>query len=177
MRKVVYSVAMSLDGFIAGPAGEFDWIPMDPDIDFGALFSRFDTVLMGRRTYEVSASGEGGAMMPGIKTVVVSRTLRPDDHPAVTVVGDDLAGAVGRLRAEPGKDIWLFGGGVLFRSLLELGLVDEVGVAVVPILLGQGLPLLPETTRRARLRLVKHHVYPKSGILSLDYAVENDGPT
>lgn len=176
MRKIVYSVAMSLDGFIAGPAGEFDWIPTDPDIDFAALFGRFDTVLMGRRTYEVCQGGEGGAMMPAMRTVVASRTLRPEDHPAVTVVGDDLAGAVGRLRAEPGKDVWLFGGGVLFRGLLELGLVDEVGVAVVPILLGSGLPFLPETTHRARLRLVSHHVYPKSGILALDYAVENDAP-
>ena len=76
MRRVVYSVASSLDGFIAGPEGEFDWIPADPDVDFAALFARFDAVLMGRRSYEAArAQGEGG--MPALPTWVFSTTLRP----------------------------------------------------------------------------------------------------
>ena len=126
MRRVHYSVAMSLDGYIAGPNDESDWIIMDPDIDFEALMKRFDTFLMGRRTFEAA----GGGAMSGKATVVASRTLRPEDYPNVTILNDGIEEAVSRLRAEPGKDIWLFGGGSLFRSLLNAGLVDTVEVGL-----------------------------------------------
>jgi dihydrofolate reductase len=78
---------------------------------------------------------------------------------------------VEKLKAEPGKDIWLFGGGSLFRSLLALGLVDTVEVAVIPVLLGGGVPLLPDTEDRAKLKLTKHTVYEKTGTVVLEYAV------
>ena len=143
MRRIRYSVAMSLDAYIAGPNGESDWIIMDPEIDFGELFDSFDTVLMGRRTFEVAMAQGGGGPMPGMKTIVVSRTLRPQDHPGITIVADRVEETLARLRAEPGKDIWLFGGGSLFRSLLDARLVDTVEVAVIPVLLGGGMPLLP----------------------------------
>jgi dihydrofolate reductase len=172
MRKIVYSVAMSLDGYVAGPNGEADWITMDPEIDFTALFARFDAVLMGRKTYEqVKAMGGGGAM-PGVTSIIASRTLKPEDCPGATVIGDGLTDRVHELRAGSGKDIWLFGGGVLFRSLLDAGLVDEVGVAVMPVLLGGGVPLLAAGDR-AKLRLTGHKLY-KSGIASLEYTVEED---
>lgn len=171
MRRVCYSVAASLDGYIAGPNGEADWIVMDPEIDFGAMMARFDTVLMGRRTFE-AAQGQGGGGMPGVTSVVVSRTLRPQDHPGVTVVGDDAGAALTKLKAQPGKDIWLFGGGSLFRSLLDLGLVDTVEVAVIPILLGGGVPLLATPGARAKLKLVNSRTYPKTGTVGLEYAVE-----
>ena len=170
MRKVVYSVAMSLDGYVAGPNGEADWITMDPEIDFAALFARFDTVLMGRKTYEQVRAMGGGEAMPGVTSIVASRTLKPEDCPGATVIGDGLADRVRELRAGSGKDIWLFGGGVLFRSLLDAGLVDEVGVAVMPVLLGGGVPLLA-AGGRAKLRLTGSKIY-KSGIVSLEYAVE-----
>jgi dihydrofolate reductase len=172
MRKVVYSVAASLDGYIAGPSGEADWITMDPEIDFAALFARFDVVLMGRRTYDQVRAMGGGEAMPGVTSIVASRTLRPEDCPGATVIGEGLEERVGELRAGDGKDIWLFGGGVLFRSLLDAGLVDEVGVAVMPVLLGGGVPLLA-AGGRARLRLTGSRLY-KSGIASLEYAVETD---
>jgi len=172
MRRVRYQVAMSLDGYIAGPKGEADWIPMDPDIDFAALFSEFDTLVMGRRTYEAMAGQGGGGSFPGMKVVVVSRTLEADRHPKVRIVSANLARAVEAIRKERGKDVWLFGGGDLFRSLLQLGLVDTVEVAVLPVLLGGGIPLLPSKASRTSLRLTSHRVYAKTGTVLLKYEVK-----
>jgi dihydrofolate reductase len=167
-RRVRYQVAASLDGFIATPDGKPDWIPRDPDIDFGALFAQFDTFLLGRRTFEAMA---GQGQSSGMKTVVVSRTLKAADHPGVTVIADGLADAVKALKAQPGKDIWLFGGGELFRSLASLGLVDRVEVAVVPVLLGGGTPMVPPPFAQTRLKLDGHRLYKKSGIMLLEYSV------
>jgi dihydrofolate reductase len=172
MRRVRYAVAMSLDGYIAGPNGEADWIIMDPDIDFRALFNQFDTFLMGRRTFE-GMGGAGGGGQSGAQTIVFSRTLRQEDYPNITIVSENPEQALTDLKAKPGKDIWLFGGGSLFRSLLEARLVDAVEVSVIPVLLGEGIPLLPPkpSSERFRLRLVSSRAF-KTGILSLEYAVE-----
>ena len=152
-----------------GPKGEADWIIMDPEIDFGALFEQFDTFLLGRRTFEaMGRGGQGGT--PGMKTFVFSRTLRQKDYPRVTIIAEGAEETVATLRAEPGKDIWLFGGGSLFRSLLDVGLVDTVEVAIMPVLLGEGIPLLPPPAQQAKLKLTGHKVY-KTGIVSLDYSV------
>ena len=169
MRRIRYSVATSLDGYIAGPKGEADWIIMDPDIDFRGLFEQFDTFLLGRRTFEaMGRGGQGGS--PGVKTFVFSRTLRQQDYPGVTIVAEGAEERVSVLRAEPGKDIWLFGGGSLFRSLLDAGLVDTVEVAIMPVLLGEGTPLLPPPAKQTKLKLTGHKVY-KTGIVSLEYSV------
>jgi dihydrofolate reductase len=170
MRPVCYSVAVSLDGFIAGPNGESDWIVVDPEIDFKALFARFDTVLLGRKSYEAARKQGGGGSMPGMRSHVFSSTLRPSDCPGVTL-SNDAGEAVRALKQQPGKAIWLFGGGVLFRSLLEIGLVDQVQVGIVPVLLGAGLPIVEHPARLARLKLAKHRVYAKTGTVLLDYDV------
>lgn len=171
MRRIRYGVAASLDGFIAGPKGEADWIVMDPEIDFGAIFKQFDTILVGRRTFEGMGSGGGGGW-PGMKTYLFSRTLKQKDHPDVTIVADRVKQTVSALRKQPGKDIWLFGGGQLFRSLLDLGLVDAVEVTVIPVILGRGIPLAPPSSSRAKLRLTGHRIYSKTGTVSLEYALQ-----
>ena len=144
---------------------------MDPDIDFKALFGQFDTMLMGRKTFEAMAT-QRGAGMPGMKVIVFSKTLRQNDYPKVTIVGENPAKTVGELKAQKkGKDIWLFGGGALFRTFLDLGLVDTVEPAVIPVLLGGGIPLLPAPAARAKLKLTGHKLYQKTGIVLLEYAV------
>src|SRR5438067_2695425 len=165
MRQIRYAVAMSLDGYIADPKGGFDWIVQDPDMDFAAKFAKVDTLLMGRRTYDLmkSMSGAGGGIAEGMSIVVVSRTLKQRDHPHATILFRGWREAVRKLRAKPGKDIWLFGGGELFRSMLEADLVDSVDVAIIPLLLGGGIPLLPPPAPRASLRLVKPRTYETSG--------------
>jgi dihydrofolate reductase len=172
MRRVRYVVAMSLDGYIAGPNGEADWIIMDPDIDFRALFEQFDTFLLGRRTFEAIGGGRGGGQ-PGVQTIVFSRTLRQQDYPNLTIVSENPEQALADLRSKSGKDIWLFGGGSLFRSLLEARLVDAVEVSMIPVLLGEGIPLLPpkRSSERFKLTLAGSRTF-KTGIVSLDYAVE-----
>lgn len=165
-RRIRYQVACSLDGFIAGPQGEYDWIVVDPEIDFEALYAQFDTFLMGRKTYETSRE-----FLTGREVVVVSRTLRPAEHPGVRIISRDVRAAVDELRASAGKDIWLFGGGELFGTLLANGQVDTVEPAVVPIVLGGGIPMVPVGSPRTSLRFTGHRLYGSSGIMLLQYDV------
>jgi dihydrofolate reductase len=171
VRHIRYVVTASLDGFIAGPNGEVDWIVPDPDRDYRALISQFDTALLGRRTYEITQRPDAPPWPPGMSVYVFSRTLRQRDHPKVTIVADKLEETMAALRAKSGKDIWLFGGGSLFRSVLDAGLVDTVEVAVRPVLLGGGIPLLPPPAKQANLKLTAHEL-SKTGIVTLRYAVQ-----
>jgi dihydrofolate reductase len=168
-KRVRYQVAMSLDGFIADPHGGYDWIVADPTIDFGALYKEFDTAVMGRKTYEVMTAERGSGEIPGLDVIVFSRTLPSSRSPNVRVVSDDPREVVADLKTRSGRDIWLFGGGELFRYLLDGGLVDTVEVAVMPVLLGDGIPLLPGPAH-AKLILSDLKRLP-SGIVMLAYSV------
>jgi len=170
-RRLRYGVAMSLDGFIARLNDtDYDWIVMDPGVDFKAMYSEYDTAVLGRKTWDVArAMGEKGGM-PGIDMIVFSRSLAPEQRKGFRITNDDPISTVAGLKKQSGKDIWLFGGGELFRSLLSAGLVDSVEVAVIPVLLGDGIPLLPPGVE-TKLELVDHKVLPGSGIVALAYSV------
>src|SRR5262245_14568088 len=139
MRKVTFGGANSLDNFFARPDHSVDWLLWSDEVAAvtAGFWKTIDTVLMGRKTYEVAArSGQAGGY-PGVKNYVFSRTL-PEEPRGVTVVREDAAGFVCRLKEQDGKGICLMGGGELARSLFEADLIDEVGFNIHPVLLGAG---------------------------------------
>jgi dihydrofolate reductase len=170
MRRVLYRVAVSVDGYIAGPHGEVDWIAQDPAVDLAKVYESVDTILMGRRTYELTRQPGAPPWPRGWQIYVFSGTLKPEEHPGVTVVSADAGPRVAALRAAPGREIWLFGGGSLFRSLLVAKQVDLVELMVMPVLLGGGIPLLEAGAPLTRLALEDVQRYP-SGLLGLRYRV------
>ena len=168
--KLVYSVAASLDGYIAGPNGEYDWIPMDPEIDFAAMYAGFSGIVMGRRSYDVFVA-TGGAPGLALPTYVYSTTLPEGERDQVTFVRDALTHVRTLKASGEGKPLWLWGGGNLFQQLAAAGLVDGVEVAIVPILLGGGLPLIAAPGPRLRLQLRTQRVYTLTGTVFLEYDV------
>ena len=171
MRQLRYSVAASLDGYIAGPNGEFDWIVVDPEIDFEAMYRGFSGLVMGRNSYDVYvATGgvPGGIQLP---VYVYSRTLPAGQRDGVTFVRD-AAPHVRALKAGEGRPLWLWGGGGLFRQLAQEGLVDGIEVAIIPVVLGGGIPLMTAPGPRLRLRLAAHRLYKATGTLFVEYDVE-----
>lgn len=170
MRKLILGLAVSLDGFIEGPNGEYDWCFTDQDYGLNDFFKRIDSIFVGRKSYEMSLGLEGGiAGFPKFKEYVFSNTLSTAKE-GVTIVKGDLLSEVKKIKSEPGKDIWLFGGAELTSSLLNLGLVDEIGLAVHPIILGSGKPLFNKVTGRIHLKLVDTKTY-STGLVYLTYTL------
>ena len=174
MRQLRYSVATSLDGYIAGPNGEFDWIVIDPEIDFAAMYEGFSGLVMGRRSYDVYVA-TGGGVGPSLPTYVYSRTLPEGERDGVTFVRAAESHVRLLKQASDGKPLWLWGGGDLFRELAQADLVDGVDLAIIPVLLGGGIPLLPPGPRLF-LRLRNHRLYAATGTMFLEYDVERPSP-
>lgn len=157
MRKVVYGGACSLDGFMAGPNGELDWLHFSTDVqkEMARTWARSDTLLFGRKTWEGAVAQGGGSGAPGFKSFVFSRTLSAVADPGVELIRDDAGAFVRRLKAQAGKDIVVMSGGNLARSLLDAGVVDEIGLNVHPVLLGGGVPAFVGRVSRTLLELTE----------------------
>ncbi|HEY0067782.1 MAG TPA: dihydrofolate reductase family protein [Flavisolibacter sp.] len=172
MRKIILQLAVSLDGFIEGPKGEYDWCFTDQDYGLAEFFTRIDSMFLGRKSYELLLTMGDNAMpgMPKLTEYVFSTTLSEVRAGAILVNGDTEA-EVKKIKNAPGKDIWLFGGASLTTSLLNLGLVDEISLAVHPIILGGGKPLFSNINNRVPLTLIDSKTY-STGLVSLTYTVE-----
>jgi len=169
MRKVILGLAVSLDGFIEGPNGEYDWCFTDQDYGMSDFFKRIDSIFIGRKSYELALT-MGDAAMPGFPRLteyVFSNTLM-EVKPGAILVNGDIEQKVKRIKSEPGKDIWLFGGADLTASLLNLNLIDEIGMAVHPVILGGGKSLFQDISKRIELKLVDTKSY-STGLVSLTY--------
>ena len=169
MKKLVLGVATSLDGFIEGPNGEYDWCFTDQDYGMSDFFKRIDSIFIGRKSYELALT-MGEVEMPGflkLTEYVFSNTLN-EVRPGSILIKGDLEAEVRRIKKEPGKDIWLFGGATLTSSLLNLGLIDEIGLSVHPIILGGGKLLFQNVSRKIALKLADSKTY-STGLVSLAY--------
>ena len=168
MKKIILGLAVSLDGFIEGPKGEYDWCFTDQDYGMSEFFKRIDTVFMGRKTYEMTLGMKGGGGLPKMKEYVFSNTLDSVKEGSILVKGD-IAKQVAKIKKEEGKDIWLFGGAGLTSSLLNLKLIDEISLAIHPVILGGGKPLFSEISKRIKLKLIDNKTY-NTGLVSLIYS-------
>lgn len=170
MRKIVLSVAVSLDGFIEGPNGEYDWCFTDQDYGLSEFTNSIDAILMGRKSYEVAQQYEGQNPWQGITTYVFSNTLNEVGKDCKLIKGDANK-AVTALKQTEGKNIWLFGGAALTASLMQAKLVDEISLAVHPILLGSGKPLFSGIKKRIPLKLTDSKTYD-TGLVFLTYSIQ-----
>lgn len=181
MRKVTYGGATTLDGYFARADDTVDWLMWSDEAAriMADYWKNVDTILIGRRTYEVTRRMQGGktsrkkksASAARIRTYLFSRTLSESPETGVTLVAGDGVEFVRRLKSEPGKDICILGGGALGASLLEGGVVDEVGFNIHPVLIGSGIPALPPMTRQVDLELVQCEPF-KNGCVTVTYRVK-----
>ncbi len=177
MRKVILGLAVTLDGYIEGPNGEFDWCFTDQDYGLNEFFTRIDAVFIGRKSYEIAimyAEANNGHLVPGmpnLKTYVFSNTLKNVPGNAV-LISDDAMAEARKIKERPGKDIWLYGGASLTDALLKERLVDELWMSVHPILLGSGKPLFRPQNSRTQLLLLESKTYD-TGLVSLRYQIDN----
>jgi dihydrofolate reductase len=178
MRKVILGLAVTLDGFIEGPNGEYDWCFTDQDYGLADFFAGIDALFIGRKSYEIAqqyVDTNGGEIVPGIPDVteyIFSNTLETVKEGAVLISGDSMAQAR-KIKEQTGKDIWLFGGASLTDALMQEGLVDELWLSVHPILLGTGKPLFRERDKRIHLTLLESKTY-ETGLVSLKYKIWKD---
>ncbi|HEV3146036.1 MAG TPA: dihydrofolate reductase family protein [Gemmataceae bacterium] len=174
MRKVTFGGANSLDNFIARSDHSADWILWSDEAAavIADYWKTIDTILMGRKTYEVALrSGQGDGGYPGMKTYVFSRTLPEGSAGSVTVLSQDVADFTRQLKRQEGKDICVMGGGLLAQPLFEAGLIDEIGFCIHPLLLGTGIPLFHPMRRQMELELMECRAF-KNGCVFVKYLVK-----
>ena len=175
MRKVIFGGANSLDNFIARKDDAVDWLVWSKEVDkiMTKMWKTIDTIVVGRKTYEVAVQMGGSGGYSGIKTYVLSRTLKKRNSKNLTFVREDAAAFVRRLKEdEKGQDICILGGGLLAKSLFEADLIDEIGFNIHPVLLGSGIPLFHEMSRQIDLELKECRQLSKGCVL-LTYKVKH----
>ena len=170
MRKVILAAGITLDSYIARPDGAVDYLFMPKDFSMAPFFASIDTILMGRKTYHVSLQMGGESYGAGIDSYVFSRTLPPGPRAGVVFVNEPAVDVVARLRADRpiGKDIWLMGGGELAQECLQADLIDEMHLGIVPIVLGEGIPLFPPGFPQRNFKLLENSTFSR-GLVELKY--------
>ena len=146
-RKIIVYIATSADGYIARPDGDFEWLNRPRpkgNYGMGRFLQSIDTILWGRKTYEIGLKFAGKTLGfgPKIKNYVFSRTLKEAPSPQVQFVDEPVEKFAGRLRSQPGKNIWMMGGAGIIASFLDAGEIDEFSIHVVPVMIGEGIPLV-----------------------------------
>ena len=175
MRKVTFGGANSLDNYFARKDDSVDWLMWSNEAAsvMKNFWKTIDTVVMGRRTYEVALRmGAGGGAYPGVKNYVFSRTMKQKPASNVEIISEDAAEFVCKLKSQEGKDICVMGGGLLAKSLLEANLIDEIGFNIHPVLLGSGIPLFHEMNHQIDLELIDFKAF-KNGTLLVSYRVKH----
>lgn len=176
MRKVTFGGANSLDNYFARKDDSVDWLMWSDEAAamMKDYWAKIDTILMGRKTYEVGlrlSKGKGNPY-PGIKTYVFSRTMKESADKSVEIVSSDAVEFVRDLKNQEGKEICIMGGGDFAKTLLEAGLIDEIGFNIHPVLLGSGIPLFYEMSRQIDLELIECKPF-KNGCVAVTYRVKN----
>jgi dihydrofolate reductase len=169
MRKVVLGLGMSLDGYIARPDGSVDFLFMPKDYSMAPFFATVDVAVMGRKTLDAGLKMTGGKFDNyGIKCYVMSRSQPPGKRDGYEITDKSANALIGDIRKRPGKNIWMMGGGELARDFLNADLIDEMEIGVVPVLIGEGIPLFPAGFPQREFKLIENKAYGK-GLLVLKY--------
>lgn len=166
MKKVILGVAVSLDGFIEGPNGEYDWCPPPSQSEMDDFMEGIDIIFMGRKSFEMM----GSSAFPGKQVYVFSTTLEKVVGTDTHLVRGDVVSFVNELKATDGKNIWLFGGASLTTTFLNEGLIDEMWLGLVPVVLGDGKPLFQHIDQRKHFSITE--VHEKGGYVSLTLRYE-----
>jgi dihydrofolate reductase len=178
-RRVIVNIGTSADGFIARPDGDLEWLTSRPApkgfYGMGAFVKSIDTKVLGRKTYEASLR-LGAKFEPPTRYIVFSREARPVDAPlGVEFVSEPVGPFMSRLREQPGRDIWLMGGGGLIASFLDEGVIDELVITVAPVFIGDGIPLIARRHRHVPLELRSVEQF-ENGVVQLHYHIPGVRP-
>ncbi|QOS80444.1 dihydrofolate reductase [Paenibacillus sp. JNUCC31] len=180
-RRIILDLAVTLDGYIEGKNGEVDWCIMDPDMEFNTFLNQIDTILYGRKSYDLwgeftpdsentDAEKEFWDTVHTKEKYVFSKTKKETDNKAI-YINDNITEEVIKLKNKPGKDIWLYGGANLITTFINLGLVDEFRLSIHPVILGEGKPLFIDVKQRINLKTVHTRTFT-SGVVQVIYQLD-----